>query len=328
MLLNLSPAAFGWTGVQLFLLISGLLIHLGYLKGLSNGRDFDARTFFSNRFWRIYPPYLLTLLFFCFAVHGGRYLTQPDKVADLLTHVFMVHNLTSHTMWSINPSLWSIALEVQLYLIYPLLLMIRARMGMELTLLSTYGIGALILVLNHLGLPGNHDMAYTANVLAYWYIWCSGAFLAERFHQGRSVFPSGNRTLLLSQALFIGMLVAHCFDASKVIVVPLAVMAWSAFFEWSLQVRLPDRLERSAPFRGLVVVGLCSYSIYLIHQPYLRQLLKFFGGYGFEPAALVIKVAVVFVIVFLIAYALYKLVELPSIEQGVRSRERRKARMT
>jgi len=47
LLLNFSPISFGWTGVELFLIISGFLIHLGYL---SNKDKFNIKTFYSKRF--------------------------------------------------------------------------------------------------------------------------------------------------------------------------------------------------------------------------------------------------------------------------------------
>jgi len=324
-LLNLSPAAFGWTGVQLFLLISGFLIHLGFLKGEAQGSPLNIRTFLSKRFWRIYPPYLLTVLFFCFAVNGGRYLTQPDKVADLVSHLLMVHNLSQDTFWSINPSFWSIALEIQLYLIYPLLLFLRKKSGMHRTFLFTLLLAGAIILLNHLGLPGNFELAYKTNVFAFWYIWCAGAYLAERFHAGQPVFPKGHRSLLFSLALFAAMCTASCVEVIHVLVVPLAVFAWMVFFEWFLRTPIPASWEAAWPYRGLVTVGLCSYSIYLIHQPYLRTLLRYFGEYGNQPFALAVKVSVVFGILFLISYALYQLVELPSIAHGARLRARRKA---
>src|SRR5580693_8465133 len=65
-ILNFSPSAFGWSGVNLFLLISGFLLHLGFL---SSNKPFRPIDFFSKRFWRIYPPYLLVLLFFCAATN-------------------------------------------------------------------------------------------------------------------------------------------------------------------------------------------------------------------------------------------------------------------
>lgn len=323
-LLNLSPAAFGWTGVQLFLLISGFLIHLGFVKGEAKGLPLDVRSFLSKRFWRIYPPYLLTLLFFCFAVNGGRYLTQPDKVVDLVSHLFMVHNLSQDTFWAINPSLWSIALEIQLYLVYPLLLFIRKKLGMRRTLLLTLLMAGAMILLNQLGLPGNFQLSYKTNVFAFWYIWCAGAYLAEQYHAGRPVFPAGHRSLLICLVLFAAMGAASCVEAIHLLVVPLAVFAWMAFFEWFLRTPILVRWEASLLYRGLVTIGLCSYSIYLIHQPYLRTLLRYFGEYGNQPFALAVKVSVVFGVLFLISYALYQLVELPSIAHGARLRARRK----
>lgn len=54
-ILNFSPAAFGYTGVHLFLIISGFLIHMGTVRAETKGKTFEGGTFFSKRFWRIYP---------------------------------------------------------------------------------------------------------------------------------------------------------------------------------------------------------------------------------------------------------------------------------
>ena len=65
-----------------------------------------------------------------------------------------------------------------------------------------------------------------------------------------------------------------------------------------------------------------------LHQPYLRDLLNNFGRYGNEGLALVIKLAVVFVLLFLISHAFYLLVEQPSIAWGARLREANRKRST
>ncbi|HQW04293.1 MAG: acyltransferase [Flavobacteriales bacterium] len=326
--LNLGLGGFGWGGVHLFLLISGFLIHLGHLRDLDKGRKFVPRTFFSKRFWRIYPPYVLTLLFFCFSVNGGRYVTDPIHRTELLSHLFLVHNLSDATMMEINPSYWSIALEAQLYLFYPILLVARRRWGMGRAFGSIVLLGAIIQFANLLGLPGHWSPAYVTNVFAFWYIWAAGAFLAERYKADRRVVPFQIDPLLMAVLAWSAMIFCHLYQPARILTIPILVISMVAFFEWWLHMSIPSRLESSMLYKVLISIGLCSYSIYLIHQPYLRDLLNNFGRYGNEGLALVIKLAGVFVLLFLISHAFYLLVEQPSIAWGARLREANRKRST
>ena len=90
LVLRFSPTAFGWMGVQLFLVISGYLIHRNYLL---NGSIFNAAIFFNKRFWRIYPPYLVVLFviitFLPFTIFGG------ISIMDIISHIFLFHNFSN-----------------------------------------------------------------------------------------------------------------------------------------------------------------------------------------------------------------------------------------
>ena len=59
--LLLLPATFGWVGVAIFFVVSGFCIHLSY------SRLPQWSLFLQRRFFRIYPPYLVALLFFALA---------------------------------------------------------------------------------------------------------------------------------------------------------------------------------------------------------------------------------------------------------------------
>lgn len=86
-ILNLSPTAYGWIGVQLFLIISGFLIHLGFL---SRNDSLNTSTFYSKRFWRIYPPYLIVLLiFFATGIGIKNYSYSNEGYKDLFVHLFL-----------------------------------------------------------------------------------------------------------------------------------------------------------------------------------------------------------------------------------------------
>jgi len=321
--LNFSPAAFGYTGVHLFLIISGFLIHMGTVKAEAKGRTFDGRTFFSKRFWRIYPPYLLALLFFCFAVQGSRYVLEGHKVVDLLSHALMVHNLFDSTFNSINPSFWSIALEVQLYLVYPLLLVVRRALDIRTILLIMVLVSVMMQWLPRMLDIDPGGLAYDMSLPRYWFIWCAGAWLAEQHLAGKRLF--GQLAGPWAALLLFGMAGARYVEWAAPYGVYCAVFGWLAFFEWWMNTRIPEGLRLSMPFKAFTAIGLCSYSIYLIHQPFLRPMLRFFGEYGPMPLALMVKLTVVFGIIFLVSWALYQWVELPSIAFGAKTRDRDKS---
>ena len=104
--------------------------------------------FYLRRFFRIYPPDLLALLFFARALPVSRLpLAFPRySFADLFTHGTLTHNYFPRSIYKINGAFWSIAVEAQLYLIYPLLLTLVRRIGWNKSLLFT-----LLLEINLLG---------------------------------------------------------------------------------------------------------------------------------------------------------------------------------
>lgn len=326
LMLKYAPTAFGWSGVQLFLLISGFLIHLGYLRneGVAVGdRNYSFLRFFSKRFWRIYPPYMIALLFFCFSIYGNHFFKEPEAGWSFVTHALLIHNLDDSTFFSINPSFWSIALEMQLYAVYPALLLIRKIMGINKTFVFTLVLAGSIMAYRNIFYPYTENPSFNTSVMSFWYIWCAGAFLAEHFHEGKRVFATNGSAVVSFLILFLAMTVSITWKPVAFLKTPLAVFAWLGFFEWFMHVKLPIGTMRSWPVRLLIGIGLSSYSIYLIHQPYLKELLFFFGRYD-HAFALPLKVGVAFLVIALIGYSMFVLIEQPSIAYGAKLRNRRK----
>ncbi len=120
--LRLYPlVACGYMFVDLMLLLSGFLLMLGYLSGRSR----DLRDFYVSRAARILPSYLLCIavMLFAVALPGKLYGTQRHLWTDLLSHLTFTHNLfpESYTYTKLNGALWTLAVEVQFYLIFPFL---------------------------------------------------------------------------------------------------------------------------------------------------------------------------------------------------------------
>ena len=264
------PVSFGFLGVPLFFVLSGFVIHYSTLPRLARGEAFDARTFFWRRFWRIVPAYYFALAVFALWSH--------PPLFDVAAHFFFVHNLTPRTLFSINPPFWSIATEVQFYLLYPLLLAIRARLGMKRTLLtvgmvsivSRLAIGAFLLLTGQAGIDcQDAKQAFLwESVPVTWFDWCLGAYAAERFFHGRPPIP-------LRPAAWVVILLAPVLT---ILFRPLSAQAFTlgsiaAFFILERYARAGNTVRGNftgAVERVFIFVGLISYSLYLWHQPLIQ----------------------------------------------------------
>lgn len=110
----------GWMGVDLFFVISGFVI------GLSAFAEIDKRgpwhfqgAFFSRRVARIVPLHYLTML--VFVVFISPELLFTNFWVNLSSHLLFVHNLNLNLHGAINGSNWSLATEMQFYVLMLLL---------------------------------------------------------------------------------------------------------------------------------------------------------------------------------------------------------------
>jgi peptidoglycan/LPS O-acetylase OafA/YrhL len=111
------PFGLGFLGVNLFFILSGFCIHLPHI-----GRPRVALSSFAvRRFFRLYPPYIVVVLG-CFvltwAKHG--FLAGEASLPNLLGHmVFWYYAVPAdNAAMGVSPVFWTIAIEVQFYVIY------------------------------------------------------------------------------------------------------------------------------------------------------------------------------------------------------------------
>jgi exopolysaccharide production protein ExoZ len=101
---------FLWTGVDFFFVISGFVF-----GKVIYSNQIDLRAYAIRRGLRIYPLYLLSLLFyFVFTA------AHPDKLLFFIKHLFLLH--TTHSTqeaFFFNPAYWSLPVEVEFYCVVP-----------------------------------------------------------------------------------------------------------------------------------------------------------------------------------------------------------------
>lgn len=157
--------ASGFLGVGVFFVISGYLATRMIYPSLEEGR-FSLAEFYNRRLHRLLPAYLSVLLF---SWVGANLLFPPewDYIVfnrELVSSLFFLSNIylargtiyfspQAETMPLLHT--WSLSLEVQFYLLFPLLLMglmyfIKSRKGLMYALL---GILVALLAVTLVGVP-------------------------------------------------------------------------------------------------------------------------------------------------------------------------------
>ena len=123
---DLTPSHIRWVGyifVDMMVLLSAFCLTLPVARSMILGEGVDdACTFYKKRFARIYPSYLLAVLVsFGFQIYWGNYPTVSYAVRDLVSHLTFTHMFRADTYVyaPINGVLWTVALEVWFYVLFP-----------------------------------------------------------------------------------------------------------------------------------------------------------------------------------------------------------------
>ena len=295
-------SANGGIGVAMFFALSGFCIHLAYL------RKPDWKEFFVRRFFRIYPLYIFTVFVFA----GLFPLTRTSDSGQIFSHVLLVHNLNSLYSSGINAAYWSIGVEFQLYLVYPLLVLLVFKFGWKASLSALLLIELCLRALFYTHLRGAF-VAYSP--FTFWFSWAIGAYAADCLYHGRK-----NELIRLSPPwLFVA---AACisllpvFENLKFTLFSLATCAW-----------ISRRISALPAKRSLVIdyfkdVGKVSYSVYLLHYPLLSWLSGLYihkGENTFWHCQFVFVLFLLFwFVTMLLSKLTYALIEVPGQELGKR----------
>lgn len=157
--------------VDMMILLSGFCLFLPYARSMVYRTSAPtAKTFYVKRGARILPSYYFSviLILFLFALPLKEYVSNGVMWKDLITHLFFVNNFSFDTLvgTKLNGVLWTVAVEVQFYLLFPLL----AKWFQKRPVLTYSGMTLLGLVSSHIinqnwaqltqGLYVNHTLTF------------------------------------------------------------------------------------------------------------------------------------------------------------------------
>jgi peptidoglycan/LPS O-acetylase OafA/YrhL len=112
----------GYLGVELFFLISGFCLFFPYARhALDGGSKESNRTFAFRRFIKIVPSYLIALVV-TVAVALPLFGSTPwQALLPLGEHLVFLNNWFDDVFGGSNSVFWSLGVEVEFYLVFPLL---------------------------------------------------------------------------------------------------------------------------------------------------------------------------------------------------------------
>jgi peptidoglycan/LPS O-acetylase OafA/YrhL len=273
---------FGYVGVFLFFVISGFCIHLSRARAqVENKQPASFTAFWKRRFRRLYPPYMIALvLYLGIAAFTTKFELTPFYVWDVVSHLLMLHNLDSHTSYSINGVFWTLAIEEQLYLAYFLLLFLRKRWGWQRTLIVCL-MARMVWFVACTGIRERFkvDIPITEAAAAHWFTWALGAISVEAMVGIVKLPPWLSRGRLAVTMLLASVGLTYLLPIVEQFNRPFHDFLWLflhpmwglGFFMLLNRFVLAERRWRVALrtpmlIRLLAAVGLFSYSLYLTHE--------------------------------------------------------------
>ncbi len=110
-------AGFGWSGVDLFFVLSGFLISGQLFATIAGGKRISVKEFFIKRFFRIIPPFLAVIALYA-ALPGAAEWGHLSPIWKYVT--FTLNFGLDLSRYGTFSHAWSLCVEEQFYLILPL----------------------------------------------------------------------------------------------------------------------------------------------------------------------------------------------------------------
>ena len=304
----------GFAGVDVFFVISGFLITRSIAAEMADG-SFTVPTFFVRRARRLLPAALVC--FFAVAILAG-FILLPDAYLyfgrSLLSAILMYANIFFYKTggYFSAPSLekpllhtWSLSVEDQFYLTWPLLLMVLLpRLSRGVLIALAVGIALASLVYAEVTLVKDSEYAFFQLPTRAWEL-LAGALVA--LGGARLTLSKGVATVLsISGLTAIGASFATLSPDAHfpgVGAAP-AVLGTAAIIAAGLH--QTTFVSQMLALRPMVFCGLISYSLYLWHWPLIAL-----WNYALERPLDATEAAAVVAASFVLAVASWRFVEQP-----------------
>ncbi|MEM6050538.1 acyltransferase family protein [Erwinia sp. P7711] len=305
----------GFIGVDIFFVISGYLITTNIISDISKDK-FTISGFYERRARRILPA----LLFMIIAIIPiSYYYLLPDDIKSFWKSILAVCMFVSNYFFSseigyfapnveLKPLLhtWSLSVEEQFYLIFPLFLMFVLKKIKSLATIIIAILAVVSFCYSDIGSITNPTHSFYSIASRSWEL-LVGA-LASFYFKGGSAIHQNKIISSVGGFLGLALISISLFYIDQSTPFPgryalIPVMGTLLVIIFCSVENLPGKILALKP---VVFIGVISYSLYLWHQPVLSLLRH---KYVTEPSPWIISLSLVITVA--IAYLSWRYVESP-----------------
>jgi peptidoglycan/LPS O-acetylase OafA/YrhL len=318
-LINLLPT--GYLGVELFFVISGLIISYPFISAHFRGqRKPSVRNFYLRRVTRLEPPYFLVMIG-CYSflritgyIPEGTHTFSDGSVSletSLAASLVYMHGLLLGGIPMINPPVWSLELEIQFYILAPIVVLAVLRLQrLPAIVLGFLALIAGSIVASHF--PENQSIPLHAIPLAKFFHLFLAGILVNLLTLGGLV-PQRIPQVIWDVGFIVAIVALFLIDKDEGSIlaataqVPCYLVLFLAAFEGMM-------FRRFLSLPWIFTIGGMCYTIYLIHLPILQVLtglaMRTSGCISFMPG-LIVSIIVTLPILFALSVAFFLLIEKP-----------------
>jgi peptidoglycan/LPS O-acetylase OafA/YrhL len=299
---------YGNLGVPVFFVLSGFVMAVttnAKMMGLANSSKFMFR-----RLVRLSPPYYFSVFLSLIAIYVKmRYVDNSiefPNIPNIISHLFYLQEFLGYK--EINIVFWTLCYEIQFYLVFSLILFLASRFEQKslehsLILVSFTLLGILWFTLHHYA--GSLDTYVNTHklFLRYWYAFCAGAVAGWAITRKHKAFQ------IYAALFYIITLLAGILKSD-----PFAVTAGITALAIHLALHF-NKMDSWLNFKYLQLLGLISYSLYLVHNILLgiiARVIRKFLHFGVIADTVVLTTCLAACLLF--AYLMYVIIEKPVIK--------------
>ena len=192
----------GYVPVDGTILLSGFLLFLPHARSMLLGEKVpDTREFYQKRVMRIVPSYVFVtlLMLFAVAIPYGLYYTPAALWKDVLMHLTFTQtfDFATYIATPIGVASWTVAIEMQAYLIFPLL----ARWARKNPLGTLSSMAALALLFRSFVVWGMKDYNMVVNQLINFLdVYAMGMAASILYVKLTTLYPAEDKRRFIWQA--------------------------------------------------------------------------------------------------------------------------------